>query len=240
MGNAPAASAPLFRNEILRILPGDEIASLRASLARVRLVNGQILHAPGKRIEHVYFVEQGFISMVADADDRGGQVEVGLIGRESMVGLTVVLGMPMRSYNRAMVQLPGIAYSLPVTALASTPERTPVLNRILRQQLGIFMAQMAQTAACNGRHTLSERLARWLLMARDRVDVDELALTQEFLAIMLAVRRSGVTLAIQSLATAGLVRHSRGRIVVCDRPGLESAACSCYSRVRRFAETFTA
>jgi len=139
-----------------------------------------------------------------------------------------------------MVQMPGTAYRIPVVALLASLEQTPTLQRLMLQAFEASIAQLSQTAACNSRHTVPERLARWLLMAHDRVDGDELPLTQEFLAIMLAVRRPGVTIAIGELQAAGLVRHSRGRIIICDRLGLEIATCICYDRVRKFVATLTA
>ena len=238
MGQLPTTTTPVFRNVILSSLPAEEMARLRPNLTRVRLPNGQVLHRPGERIEQLFFVEQGFVSMVTDADGEDNPVEVGLIGRESMVGLNVVLGPNARSYNRAMVQHAGIAYSIPTATVLDGFDRTPELRRLMTQQLEVMLAQIAQTAACNGRHLLDQRLARWLLMAHDRIEGDELALTQSFLAIMLAVRRSGVTIAVQSLQASGLVKHSRGRILISDRPGLEAASCRCYLRVREFAASF--
>ena len=235
MGDPPTPLTPSFRNEILRVLPPDEVSRLRPHLTRVRLVNGQVLQGSSERIEQVLFVEQGFVSIVAEADAEGTLVECGLIGRESMVGLPVLFGHEVWSFARAMVQMPGIAYSMLATSLAESLDRMPVMHRALMHSMQLLDAQVAQTAACNGRHNLTERLARWLLMAHDRCDNDELQLTQEFLAIMLAVRRSGVTMAIQSLEASGLIRHSRGRITVIDRSGLERAACICYQRVRQFA-----
>jgi CRP-like cAMP-binding protein len=240
MDASVAATSPSYRNDILRNLPADEITRLRPHLTRVRLVSGQILHEPGERMEHAYFVEQGFVSMVADVGEPDSSVEVGLVGRESLVGLQIILAPGARAYTQAIIQLPGTGYRISANALHDNLERTPVLRTLLRQALEVFMAQIAQTAACNGRHVLSERLARWLLMAHDRAEGDELALTQLLLSVMLAVRRSGVTTAIQALEEKSLLRHSRGRILITDRPGLEAAACSCYAKVRKFATGFDA
>ena len=233
--------APVFSNNgLLALLPPAELGQLRPLLARVQLVNGQILHEAGERIERVFFVQQGFISMVAEANGSDISTEVGLIGREGMVGLPVLLRSQAVSFNQAMVQVPGIAHRMSAQALRDHAEVLPVLWRLLSQALEVSMAQMAQTAACNSQHSLTQRLARWLLMAHDRVDGDELPLTQEFLSIMLAVRRSGVTVTLQSLQATGAVRRGRGRILVCDRPALEAAACGCYGRVEAFADTVAA
>ena len=234
MDTSPQAVKPLLANEILQLLPADEIRRLRPYLTRIRLVNGAVLHQAGERIEHVLFVEQGFISMVATTDGPESRVEVGLIGRESMVGILALLIPGATSYVQAMVQMNGAAFRIPAAAILATLEYLPTLRRLMLQAFEASLAQLAQTAACNSRHTVPERLTRWLLMAHDRVDGDELALTQEFLSIMLAVRRPGVTIAIGELEARRLVQHSRGRILVCDRPGLEAATCVCYARVQKF------
>jgi CRP-like cAMP-binding protein len=232
---------PIFSdNELLSMLPPAELALLRPLLTRVQLVNGQTLHEAGERIEQVFFVQRGFVSMVAEADGDNPGTEVGLIGRESMVGLPVLLDPQAVSFNRAMVQMPGTALRLPAQALRDNAGALPVLRRLLFQALEVSMAQVAQTTACNSRHPLPQRLARWLLMAHDRVDGDELAMTQEFLSIMLAVRRAGVTVASQALLATGVIQVGRGRTTVCDRPALEAAACGCYGRVQAFAAAVAA
>ena len=218
-------------NVLLSLLPP---ARTSQHLTRVRLVNGQVLHEAGERIEHVYFVGQGFVSMLAVSDDTDDQTEVGLVGRESMVGVSALLGPEAVSFNRAVVQMPGFAHRMNAQVLRDSVGTVPALRRLLFQALEVTMAQVAQTAACNSRHAMPQRLARWLLMAHDRVDGDELALTQEFLSVMLAVQRPSVTLALQALQEAGAISQKRGRILVCDRPGLEAAACGCYGRIRAF------
>jgi len=227
-------------NELLSLLPPAEMERLRPHLVRVGLVNGQILHEAGERIDQVIFVGRGYVSMVAEADGDDKGTEVGLIGREAMVGLPILLGPGAASFNRAMVQSPGDALRLPAQVLHDNAEHLPVLRRLLSQALEVLMAQVAQTAACNSQHNLVQRLARWLLMAHDRVDGDELTATQEFLSIMLAVRRSGVTVASQALVITGAIRVGRGRMTVCDRLPLEAAACGCYARVRAFTDEVAA
>ncbi len=232
---------PMFsHNELLSMLPPAELGQLRPFLTRVQLVNGQTLHEAGERIEQVFFVEQGFVSMVAEADGSSPGTEVGLIGRESMVGLPALLGSQAVSFDRAMVQMPGSAQRLAAQALRDSADALPVLSKLLLQALEVSMAQVAQTAACNSQHTIAQRLARWLLMAHDRVDGDELLLRQNFLAKMLAVRRAGVAGALASLQTAGVISQRRGRILVCDQAGLEAAACGCYGRVQAFTATVAA
>ena len=211
------------------------MSRLHPMLTRVHWVSGQVLHEAGERIEHVFFVEQGFASLVAHTDDGGYGVEVGLIGREGMVGYPVLLGPEAAFYNRAMVQTPGGALRMSASALRGNVDAMPVLRRMLFGALEVSMAQVAQTAACNSQHRLLHRLARWLLMAHDRMDGDELALTQDFLAYILGVRRSGVTIALGSLQAAAVVDQRRGYVIICDRLGLEAAACSCYAHVQAFA-----
>jgi len=230
--NTPNAA---YQNQILAALPAEELSRIRPLLTRVKLVSAQVLHDAGERIEHVYFVEQGFGSVVADVDEPLKSIEIGLIGRESMVGLAGWFSADAIAYNRVMVQLPGAAHRMPAQQLRENVDNMPVLRQLLQRASQALSAQVAQTAACNSMHTLPERLARWLMMAHDRVDGDELQLTQEFLAIMLAVRRPGVTVAMGTLQAAGLVSHTRGRVVIRDRAGLEAAGCDCYKRVKIFA-----
>jgi len=240
MDTSHSPTKPAFGNQILQALPADEIRRLRPYLTRIRLANGAVLQQAGERIDQAYFVEQGVVSMVATADSAESRVEVGLIGREGLVGALALLTPEALTYAQAMVQMPGAAYRIPSAALVANLENAPTLRRLTLQAFEASLAQLTQTAACNSRHTVPERLSRWLLMAHDRVDGDDLPLTQEFLAIMLAVRRPGVTIAVGALEASGLVRHSRGRIMICDRPGLERAACVCYDRVRKFIAMLTA
>ncbi|MGI4938948.1 MAG: Crp/Fnr family transcriptional regulator [Janthinobacterium lividum] len=240
-----SSAAPSPGNMLLSAIPPSEMSRLHPLLTRVRWVNGQSLHEAGEHIEHVFFVEQGFASMVAEADEGGDGVEIGLIGREGMVGYPVLLDPGAASYSQATVQMPagampGGALRMAASALRDSFDDSPVLRRLLFQALQVFMAQVAQTAACNSLHSLSQRLARWLLLAHDRMDGDELVLTQDFLGTMLAVRRSGVTNALGALQAAGVVDLRRGHLTICDRPGLEAVACGCYGRVQAFTTAMAA
>ena len=174
---------------------------------------------------------------MALTDDREERLEIGLIGREGMTGLQTVLGPDASTYNSIMVQAAGDAHRLPVNVFHEVTRTTPVLRRRLFQALEIFIAQISQTAVCNRQHVLSRRLARWLLAARDRASNDDLPLTQEFLAMMLGVQRPRVTIAVEALHKAGLVRTSRGHIIIEDRGGLELAACPCYGRLQTFTSS---
>ncbi len=231
-----SVAPPTYANRILAALPPSELALFRPHLTRTRVVINQTLHEPGERLDQVFFFDSGFASVVAIADDAGTTVEVGLIGWDGMVGMSLVLNPASIAFNRTMVQMSGIVHRMPAAVLTRSLDQAPVLRSLLLDMLEIMYAQASQTAACNSRHTLAQRCARWLLLAHDRVNGDELYLTQEFLSVMLAVRRAGVTMAVQALHAAGLVQSGRGRIIVQDRAGLEAASCRCYARVCDFSD----
>lgn len=227
----PDSGSSAYRNMILASLSDEVAREVRKHLTRVHLVKGQILVEQDERIEQVWFVERGFVSMVARLDKGAAGVEVALSGCESMVGLLAIIGRHPLSLNCAMVQLGGEAYRMPVAALTSCLEQMPRLRHRLLRAFHVEMAQISQSAACNGRHTVPQRCARWLLMAGERAGSDHLSLTQEFLSVMLSVRRPGVTLALGSLQKSGLIRTHRGNITIVDRQGLTRAACECYTRI---------
>lgn len=230
-GPRPANGPLAYRNRILASLSDEEVREVRKHLTRVHLVKGQILVEQDERIEQVWFVERGFVSMIARLDKGAIGVEIALSGRESMVGLLAVIGRQTLSLNCAMVQMGGEAYRMPLAALALCLDQIPRLRRRLLRALHVEIAQISQSAACNGRHTVPQRCARWLLMAGERAGSDHLSLTQEFLSVMLSVRRPGVTLALGNLQKSGLIRTHRGNITIVDREGLTSAACECYTRI---------
>jgi CRP-like cAMP-binding protein len=212
-------------------LPPGDLARLWPRLEPVEFSLRQILHAPNEPILAAYFPETCWISMLATLDG-GDAAEVGIVGREGMVGLPLLYGTD-RGPNEAMCQGNGIALRLPATALREEMDRSPALRGVLLRYAMAFLVQVTQTAACNGRHLLEQRLARWMLIAHDRAGGDDFPMTHEFLAMMLGVRRAGVTVAAGALQRAGLIRYDRGRIAVSDRRGLEAAACECYGAVRR-------
>jgi CRP-like cAMP-binding protein len=177
-------------------------------------------------IAHIYFPETGIVSVVANgAHDR--EVEVGVIGREGMSGMAVVMGGD-RSPHATYIQVAGDGLRLTAGALRRAMRKSPSLRTSFLNFAQAFTIQIAQTALANARANIDERLARWILMAHDRLDGDEVALTHEFLAIMLGVRRAGVTAAMQSLETRGLVETKRARLFVLNRGGLETAANGSY------------
>jgi CRP-like cAMP-binding protein len=186
-------------------------------------------------VEAIYFVESGWVSMVAGTEE-GGSAEVGLIGREGMVGAALIGGVNT-CFVDTYVQAEATALRMEAKAFQREVENHPELRALLFRYDEAMHAQSMQTAACNGRHFLQQRFARWLLMAHDRVDGDELPLTQEFLALMLCVRRATVSEIAVPLQKAGAIRYVRGHITVLDRGQLEKIACDCYGAVQnRFKE----
>ena len=227
MVTSRGAEARLFKNEILAGLPSDEIAGLAPGFAKVLLTAEQVIHEQGSRIADVFFVESGIVTLTADTGDEA-QVEVGLIGHEGFVGTSVVLNRDPVAVHRAFVQAQGSAYRISSGAFRIAIERSETLRDRCLGYVETLMIQTAQTAACNARHEVAERLARWLLITRDRLDSDHLPLTHEFLSIMLGVRRAGISLAAETLQMRGLIRQSRGRIMIIAHDGLLAAACDCY------------
>ncbi len=217
------------RNRILAALPAPEFALIAAHLVRVDLQLGESLHRAGDTIEQVYFPEIGFISALSVLSD-GQPLEIGLIGAEGVAGVSVILGATT-SYSETMCQTGGAAHRIPVAAFKLVIEKAPHLRDLLLRYVHVFHVQVAQTAACNSHHELSQRLARWLLAAHDRSGVPELSLTQDLIAVMLGVRRSTVSVAAGQLQKAGILRYQHGRITIVDRIGLENAACECYQAV---------
>jgi CRP-like cAMP-binding protein len=228
------AVAVQTRNQLLLALSVEVRCRLLDQLRPHPLKLKQLIYAQGGPMETVYFVETGMISMVVNFED-GMQAEVGLTGHEGMVGLPLLWSTDT-SFVEAMVQMPGMALQMPAAAFRAALEASAELRTLLLRYNEARNAQTMQTAACNSRHQVEQRLARWLLMAHDRATSDELPLTQEVIAIMLGVRRPSVTLAAGALQRAGLVRHAAGRITIIDRAGLEAACCECYVAVRRRGE----
>lgn len=217
-------------NRLLASLPRQCYRQLAPSLAPVALVFGEVLYEPGAPIRDVYFPGGSVVSLLTVVDGRSA-LEVGLVGREGMVGIPLALGIGV-SPVRALVQGGGSALRMSAAGLRKSLHASPALQRGLHRYAAALMAQITQTAACNRFHRVEARLARWLLMTGDRVGAGEFHLTQEFLAHMLGVRREGVTGAASALQRRGLIGYRRGDIRIVDRAGLEAAACGCYELVR--------
>ena len=223
------------RNRLLAALPPGDFAALAPALEPVSLDYKQVLYEPGQAIRAVHFPEGGMVSMLATLED-GHTIEVGVVGREGLVGLPVVLGAE-RSTTEAMVQVPAAALRLPAAALRAVFDGSAAARAVLLRYVQAFHAQVAQTAACNVRHTIDARFARWLLMLHDRAEADEFPVTHEFVSIMLGAGRPSVSVAAAVLQRAGVIRYAHGRVAVLDRAGLEAASCECYGVVREQFDT---
>jgi CRP-like cAMP-binding protein len=220
---------PSISNRLLAALALEDLDTLRAQLEPVPLPHKQTLSSPGAPIDHVYFVEEGMVSLVQPL--QGCMIEVGVTGKEGFFGVPVLLGADT-SPLEAMVQIPGSALRIEASAFREEAGRSIALSGLLLRYAQALQIQVSLSAACNGRHPLPERLARWLLMARDRAPNDELPLGHEFLSMMLGVRRAGVTVALSTLKADGLIGNTYGRVTIIDRHGLEAASCECYRIVR--------
>jgi CRP-like cAMP-binding protein len=222
----PATSPSASPNLLLASLASSDRGLLQAHLEPVTLGLGQVLETPDKRVDAVYFPEAGFASVVAIQKDDT-KVEVGLIGREGMTGVTVVLGNH-RSPHSTYMQAAGRGQCIKTPALRKAMQASPSLRGALLKYVQVFMVQTAHTAVANARAKIEARLARWILMAHDSLDGVSLPLTHEFLALMLGVRRAGVTEALHALEALKLIRSGRGQIVVLNRKGIERKAGDAY------------
>jgi CRP-like cAMP-binding protein len=223
---APKGNSSVYRNRLLSALSPGDLALLSPRLTPVELAVRDHLEWPNKAIKYVAFPDTGIISVVANGA-RKKQLEIGIIGREGMTGLMVVLGND-RSPYAAYAQVAGRAQRMTADDLRSAMKASATLAGVLLRYVQVFMIQTCQTALSNGSAKLEERLARWLLMAHDRVENDDLPIIHDFLALMLGVRRPGVTVALHSLEQQGLIHPNRGSIRVLDRKGLEQIANASY------------
>lgn len=213
-------------NRLLRALSREDYELISPHLLHTPLNVRDSFERSNKPIEEVCFPETGIASVVAE-HPNGRRIEIGVIGCEGMTGSAIVLGSD-RTPHETYIQVAGDGYRLAVPQLRQLMAKSPTLRRVLLRFVQAFMVQTAHTAIANARSNLNQRLARWLLMAHDRVPGDELVLTHEFLSLMLAVRRPGVTEALQSLQDAGLIQCARSRITVLDRKGIEKLAGAYY------------
>ena len=226
----PVANRAPVANNLLAALPRKDYQRLLAGFEPVTLAFGKVLYEPGDTIRHVYFPNDSLVSLLTLADGHLA-LEVGMVGHEGMVGTPMSLGINV-SAVRALVQGSGTAMRMTSARFRKEFRRCPPLQRALYRYVHELMAQVTQTAACNRFHVVEARLARWLLMTRDRVCANRFRLTQEFLAHMLGVRRVGVTKAASALQRRKLIRYSRGNITILDPNGLEAASCRCYQIVK--------
>jgi CRP-like cAMP-binding protein len=222
-----AAAATPRGNLLLAALPASERRRFTARCEPFELTFGDVLYDAGDRIRDVYFPCTGFISLIS-AVDKNSRLEVGLVGAEGVLGLALMLGVAV-SPLRALVQGAGAALRIDAAEFTRALKRSPVLTQLLNRYLYVVMSQLAQMAGCTRFHLVEARLARWLLMTRDRAHSNNFRLTQEFLAYMLGVRRAGITRAASELQKRGLIHYTRGRMTIVDVRGLEKASCECYA-----------
>ncbi len=219
------------KNHLLASLPDSEWQRWSQQLERVDMPLGHVLYEPGTTLEHVYFPTTCIVSLLY-VMENGASAEIAVVGNEGIVGVSLFMGGESTP-SRAVVQSAGQGYRLEAQVLKDEFNRAgPVLHLLLRYTQALI-TQMSQTAVCNRHHSLDQQLCRWLLLSLDRLQSDQLNMTQELIANMLGVRREGVTAAALKLQEAGLIRYSRGYISVLDRPGLEQRSCECYAVVKK-------
>jgi CRP-like cAMP-binding protein len=224
----------LVANHVLASLPAKDRGRLRGQLEPVNLKFRQVLYEPGRTIRHVYFPVDCLISLLTAVDKRRS-LEVGMVGNEGMAGMPFILGVGI-SGVRAIVQGGGNALRMASGPFLREFNRNPPLQQALYRYTFALMTQISQTAACNRFHEAEQRLARWLLMTRDRVHSDEFFLTHEFLAHMLGLRREGVTQAASTLKRRGVIEYQRGKIAILNEKKLAATSCSCYRAVQLIFE----
>jgi CRP-like cAMP-binding protein len=228
--SSPASPNPR-QNHLLAALPDAEYNRIFPFLERVDRPLGQALYESGRPFSSVYFPTSSIVSLLYVLEN-GASAEISVVGNEGIVGIALFMGgdsMP----NRAIVQSAGRAFRLDGQTLKPEFSRSGALQHLLMRYTLALFSQMAQTAVCNRHHSVDQQLCRWLLLSHDRLDCDELKMTQELIADMLGVRREGVTEAAGKLQAAGLIHYSRGKITILDRPGLEARVCECYQVVRK-------
>lgn len=218
------------RNWLLSALPEDVYERLRPNLEMVPLGLGKVIYEPHETLSHVYFPTTAIISLLYTMQD-GTSAEIGVVGNDGIVGIAVFMG-GNTTPNRAVVQSKGEALRLRVTSFRTEFSQGGDLHRLLLLYSQALVTQMSQTAVCNRLHSVEQQLCRWLLLSHDRLDSNELVMTQELIANMLGVRREGVSVAAHNLQEAGLIRYTRGHITIIDRKRLEAWVCECYQVVR--------
>jgi len=218
------------RNRLLLALSSRNLKQLMPDLDHVRCQREQVLMDADSSLDHVYFPDSGVLSVLA-VYANGDVIEMATIGREGCSGMQAIFGAKVSS-AQLLVQIPGTAAKMSRTAFTRAMQSMPTFRSLMYSYVQAFLEQVMVSVACNGAHSLKERLARWLLMMRDRSDDDELPITQNLLAEMLGVQRPTITNAVRELERAGWIERGRRQVTILDRQGLEDASCECYQLVR--------
>jgi CRP-like cAMP-binding protein len=218
-------------NYLLAALPPEDMRRLRDHLEAVPLLQKSTLYEAGSRLKHVYFPTDGIVSLLHGMAD-GASAEIAIVGTEGVVGISLLMGSATTP-SSAVVQSAGQALRVRADILEREFRRGGRLQEMLLGYTHSLIAQMSQTAVCNRHHSIDQRLCRWLLMSLDRLSANEMTATQELIASILGVRRQGITEAVRRLEDAGLIRPSRGRIAMLNRPKMEARACECFGFMKR-------
>jgi CRP-like cAMP-binding protein len=230
MSQSEQTQSPNFGNQLLALLPKAELDRLLERAEQVRLPIKTVVAEAGEPTRQVYFPISAVMSSIIPLRD-GSAIEVATVGNEGVTGIDLLTDRPVSVY-RVISQIEGDALRVPAEFFRTLLAEAGPLTRIVQRYAMTVTHQCSQSAACNLRHDVEERMCRWLLMTQDRVRADKFYLTQEFLGIMLGVRRQSVSLTASTLQEAGLITYSRGNMMILDRPGLESASCECYQTIR--------
>lgn len=217
-------------NQLLAALPHEELTRWRSQLELVELPLGHVLYKSGIPMSHVHFPSTAIVSLLY-VTESGESAEIAVVGKEGVVGISLFMGGETTP-NRAVVQSAGVGYQLKAEAVKAEFNRSAAVRHLMLRYTQALITQMAQTAVCNRLHSIDQQLCKWLLMSLDRLQGNELTMTQELIANMLGVRREGVTEAALKLQRAGLISYTRGHIKVLDRPRLELRTCECYAVVK--------
>jgi CRP-like cAMP-binding protein len=224
------ASSNWPRNRLLLALPARNLKRIMPELEQISCRRAQVLMNADSALDHVFFPDSGVVSVVAVYAD-GSIIEMATVGREGFTDVQAIFGAK-RSSIQLLVQIPGTAVRMSRAAFMRVMQSMPSFRSIMDAYVQAFLEQVMVSVACNGAHSLKQRLARWLLMMRDRSDDDALLITQSLLAEMLGVQRPTITIAIREFERAGLIEHGRRQVTILDRQGLIKASCECYQLVR--------
>lgn len=217
-------------NHLLAALPREDYARVQRHLEPITFALGDLVYDAGGHLDYLYFPTTAVVSLLYTMED-GSTAEMGLTGNDGVVGIALLLGGDTTP-NRAVVQIAGGALRMPARLLQAEFTQRGAVHQVLLRYIQALITQISQTAVCNRLHAVEQRLCRWLLLSHDRVQSNDLRMTQEFIAHMLGGRRESVTMAAGRLQDAGFIHYARGHITILDRPGLEATVCECYRVVK--------